>query len=354
MHRIAISILLLIGVNNISFAQNSGTLKGRIVNSKNNEPIPFAGITIWGTSTGTQSDIDGNYIIAGLKPGFVEVRVSVIGFKPFVSAELMVTNAKTVFLDISMEETTVEINEVVVKGSAFRKSEESPVSLRRIGITEIEKAPGANRDISKVIQSFPGVSSSASFRNDVIVRGGGPNENRFYLDGVEIPTINHFSTQGSSGGPLGIINVDFVREVNFYSGAFPADKGNALSSILDFRMVDGNREKLKFKGVVGASDLGLTLDGPLSERTTFIASARRSYLQFLFNVIGLPFLPTYNDFQFKVKTRIDTKNEITVLGIGAIDQFKLNTDIKNPTEDQQYILNSLPVFEQWSYTVGAV
>ena len=354
MYRIAISILLIIGVNNISFAQNNGTLKGRILNSKNNEPVPFANIIIRGTTIGTTSDFEGNYIFTGVKPGFVEVIVSAIGFKPYASTELMVTNAKTVFLDIPLEETTVEIKEVVVKGSAFRKSEESPVSLRRIGITEIEKAPGANRDISKVIQSFPGVSSSASFRNDVIVRGGGPNENRFYLDGVEIPTINHFSTQGSSGGPLGIINVDFVREVNFYSGAFPADKGNALSSILDFRMVDGNREKLKFKGVVGASDLGITLDGPLSERTTFIASARRSYLQFLFNVIGLPFLPTYNDFQFKVKTRIDSKNEITFLGLGAIDQFKLNTDIKNPTEDQQYTLNSLPVFEQWSYTVGAV
>lgn len=336
------------------FAQNNGTLKGRIVNSKNNEPIPFASVTIWGTSTGTQSDVDGNYIIAGLKPGFVELRVSVIGFKPFVAAELMVTNAKTVFLDISLEESSVEIKEVTVKGSAFRRSEESPVSLRRIGITEIEKAPGANRDISKVIQSFPGVSSSASYRNDVIVRGGGPNENRFYLDGIEIPTINHFSTQGSSGGPIGIINVDFVREVNFYSGAFPADKGNALSSILDFRMVDGNREKFKFKGVVGASDLGITLDGPISDRTTFIASVRRSYLKFLFSTIGLPFLPTYNDLQFKVKTRIDEKNEITVLGLGAIDQFKLNTGIKNPTEDQQYLLNSLPIFEQWSYTLGAV
>ena len=335
-------------------AQNNGTIKGRIVNGNNNEPIPFANITLWGTSTGTTSDIDGNYSFTGLKPGFVELRVSVVGFKPFVSPELMVTNAKTVFLDISMEESSVQINEVVVKGSAFRKSEESPVSLRRIGITEIEKAPGANRDISKVIQSFPGVSSSASYRNDVIVRGGGPNENRFYLDGVEIPTINHFSTQGSSGGPIGIINVDFVREVNFYSGAFPADKGNALSSILDFRMVDGNRDRLKAKGVVGASDLGLTLDGPISDRTTFIASVRRSYLKFLFSTIGLPFLPTYNDVQLKVKTRIDEKNEITILGLGAIDQFKLNTGMKNPTEDQQYLLNSLPVFEQWSYTVGAV
>ncbi|SDB81360.1 TonB-dependent receptor [Williamwhitmania taraxaci] len=350
-----ILLLLLVALSTITaLGQNSGIIKGRVYNLKNNEPIPFVNIVIWGTNIGTVSDFEGEFIFTGLQPGFAEVSASSIGFKPYVSPELRVTNAATTNLDIGMEETSIAIQEVTVRGSAFRKSEESPVSLQRIGISEIEKAPGANRDISKVIQSFPGVSSSASFRNDVIVRGGGPNENRFYLDGVEIPTINHFSTQGSSGGPVGIINVDFVREVNFYSGAFPANKGNALSSILDFRLVDGNRDRLKVKGILGASDLGITLDGPISERTTFIVSARRSYLQFLFNIIGLPFLPTYNDLQFKVKTRIDSKNEIVFLGLGALDQFKLNTGIKNPTEDQQFLLKTLPINEQWNYTVGVV
>ena len=106
-----------------------------------------------------------------------------------------------------MNETSVAIEEIVVKASPFRKSEESPVSLRRIGIEQIEKNPGGNRDISKVIQVLPGVASTPAFRNDLIVRGGGPSENRFYLDGVEIPNLNHFATQGASGGPVGILNV---------------------------------------------------------------------------------------------------------------------------------------------------
>ena len=336
------------------FPQNTGTIEGRIFNSKNNEPVPFANIVVWGTSIGSSSDFDGNFKFAGLAPGYIELRVSAVGFEPYVSEAIMVTNARTAFIEIPLEEASVELEGVVVTASPFRKSEESPVSLQRIGIDEIEKNPGGNRDISRVIQSLPGVASTPAYRNDVIVRGGGPGENRFYLDGVEIPNLNHFATQGASGGPVGIINADFIREANFFSGAFPASKGNALSSVLDFRQIDGNSERMKFKGAVGASDLALTLDGPLGDNTTFIFSARRSYLQFLFSAIGLPFLPTYNDFQFKTRTRIDERNEITVIGIGAIDEFSLNTGLENPTPDQRYILSYVPVNTQWNYTNGIV
>ncbi|MBE0652855.1 MAG: TonB-dependent receptor, partial [Bacteroidales bacterium] len=222
-----------------------------------------------------------------------------------------------------------------------------------ISLVEIEKNPGGNRDISKVIQSYPGVASTPSFRNDLIVRGGGASENRFYLDGIEIPNLNHFATQGASGGPVGIINVDFIREVDFYSAAFPANRGNALSSVIEFNQIDGNKERLKFKGSVGASDLALTVDGPIGEKTTYIASLRRSYLQFLFSAIGLPFLPTYNDYQFKIKTRFDERNELSIISIGSLDLNELNLDA-DETEEQRYILGYLPVNEQWTYTIGAV
>lgn len=336
-----------------AFSQN-GTIKGRVFNEKNNEPLPFTNIVIFGTNIGSTSDLDGYFIFTGITPGFVKLAATSVGFESYISEEFQVTNAKTVFIDIPMRETTIQLEQVVVKASPFRKTEESPVSMRTLGIGDIEKNPGANRDISKVIQALPGVASTVSFRNDIIVRGGGPSENRFFLDGMEIPNLNHFATQGSAGGPVGIINVDFIREVDFYSGAFPANRGNTLSSVLEMKQIDGNKERVVFKGSVGASDLSLALNGPLSDRTTFLFSARRSYLQFLFGVIGLPFLPTYNDFQFKVKTRFDQKNELTVLGIGAIDQFRLNTGIKDPTDDQRYVLNYLPVNEQWNYAVGAV
>jgi len=349
-----IIILSLLFLSPFSFGQqNGGVIKGRVLNSKTNEGVPFASVQVWGTTIGAMTDFDGNFTFTGLKPGFTELRASSIGFKPYISEALMVTNNATKNIDILLEETELAIEEVVIKASPFRKKIESPVSARIIGIDEIERNPGGNRDISKVIQSFPGVASTPAFRNDVIVRGGGPNENRFYIDNVEIPYLNHFSTQGASGGPVGIINIDFVRSVDFLSGAFPASKGNALSSILNFSLADGNKEKMKYRATLGASDIGLTLDGPTGEKSSLILSVRRSYLQFLFSALKLPFLPTYTDFQFKYKTRIDDKNELTILGLGAKDDFSLNLKA-NETEFQQYILDYIPVQEQYSYVFGFV
>jgi hypothetical protein len=330
-----------------------GSIRGQVVDAATNEPVPFASVVIWNTTTGAMTDFDGNFTFTGVKPGFVELRISSVGYKPYVTDGVMVTNNNEVNLVIKLESTIVEVGEIIVKPSPFRKSVESPISARIIGIQEIELNPGGNRDISRVIQSFPGVASTPAFRNDVIVRGGGPNENRFFIDNVEIPYLNHFSTQGSSGGPTGIINVDFVRSVDFLSGAFPASRGNALSSVMDFTMIEGNREKRSLRATVGASDLGLTFNGPVGENSSLIVSARRSYLQFLFGAIGLPFLPTYTDFQFKYKVKFDQKNELTVLGIGAKDDFSLNLEA-NETEYQRYILGYIPTQEQYSYTVGAV
>ena len=351
---IIITFLLLLNLSGLQAQdEGRGIIEGRIFNTNNNEPVPFANIVIWGTNIGSVSDIDGRFLFTGIRPGYVELRISSVGFDPYVTEQILVTNATRVFIEIPLVESNVAILEVKVKASPFRKTEESPVSLQRIGIEEIEKNPGGNRDISKVLQSFPGVASTVSYRNDLIVRGGGSNENRFYLDGMEIPNINHFATQGASGGPNGILNIDFIRSVNFYSGAFPADRGNALSSILEFSQIDGNKDKLKIRGSVGATDLALTLDGPLTKKTTFIASARRSYLQYLFSVIGLPFLPTYNDLQFKVKSRLSDKNELTLLGLASYDVLTLNLNA-NETEDQRAILRALPANDQWSYTAGMV
>jgi outer membrane receptor for ferrienterochelin and colicin len=329
-----------------------GSVKGRVFNVKNNEPVIYASVLIWETTKGTVTDGEGKFSMDNVDPGFYKIRVSAVGYKTYFSESFRITKAAGATILVPLEEVNIDLEEVVVKPSFFQKREESPVSLRTIGIDEIEKNPGGNRDISKVIQSYPGVASSSSFRNDIIVRGGGPSENKFFIDGVEIPNLNHFATQGSSGGPVGIINVDFIREVNFYSGAFPASRGNAMSSVLEFSQREAN-EKVKFRGTFGASDLALAIEGPLTKKTTFMASVRRSYLQLLFKAIGLPFLPTYNDFQFKVKTKINPKTELSLIGLGALDHSVLNLNA-NKTEEQRYILGYLPVNDQWNYTLGAV
>ena len=179
------------------FAQKA-SLTGKVVDAVSNEPLPFVNIIVSGTNTGTTTDLDGNFILRGLTPGFIRLEASFIGYKQAISAEIEVSVANASTIEIKMEEQKEQIEEVVVKASPFRKTEESPVSLRTIGIGEIEKSPGANRDISKVIQSFPGVQSTPAFRNDIIIRGGGPSESRFYLDGVEVPvTTGRFRNNGN-------------------------------------------------------------------------------------------------------------------------------------------------------------
>jgi len=337
----------------------SGVIRGKVFNKISNEAVPFANIGIQGTTMGAVADENGNYVISNLSPGLYNLEASFVGFKKLIIYEVQVTNARPAMVDFELEEEARNLEEVVITASnTFVKSEESPLSLRTIGTTEIKRTPGGNRDISRVVRSLPGVASTPSFRNDIIIRGGSPSENTFYLDGIQIPVINHFQTQGSSGGPVGIINVDLLKEVNFYSGAFPANRGNTMSSVFDFSLKEGRSDKWTFNGVVGASDLGVTVEGPVNKKSTLVFSARRSYLQFLFSLFNLPFLPVYNDLQFKYKYKLDSKNQITLLGVGAIDDFSLNLDapdnIDDPAEKEEaeYILNALPVSEQWNYAIG--
>ena len=337
-----------------AFSQNA-SIKGTVINATTNEPIEFAGIQIQGTTLGTISEEDGSFELTNVKPGFVRLVVSFIGFETTVSSEIQVMGNQTSFIDVRMPESTVKLEAVTVRPNYNVKRIESPISVISVGVRDIEKGAGVNRDVSKVLQTLPGVGATDPNRNDLIVRGGGPSENVFYLDGVEIPIINHFATQGASGGVVGVINPDFVEEISFYTGAFPANRTNALSSVMDIRQRDGSQQFIKTSLAIGASDAAATVEGPINDKSTFIVSARQSYLQLLFKLIGLPFLPTYNDFQAKYKLKIDQKNELTILGIGAIDDLVLNTDLEESgTESQKYLLSYLPVYKQWNYTVGAV
>ena len=348
-------LLLALLIMSLSTYAQLGVIKGRVFNAKTNEPIEFATLQIEGTTIGSTSDLDGNFIFTGIKPGFIKLIARSVGFETTLSPEIQVQGNQTSFVDIAVPEAAIVIKEVVVRQNLNVKRIESPISVLSVGVQEIEKSAGANRDVSKVIQLLPGVGATDPNRNDLIVRGGGPSENVFYLDGIEIPVINHFATQGSSGGVVGVINPDFVREINFYTGAYPVNRTNALSSVMEIKQKDGSKDRLHTKLSVGASDAALTLDGPIGKKSTFIVSARQSYLQLLFKLIGLPFLPTYNDFQLKYKYQIDQKNELTFVGIGAIDNMTLNTELeKTGTESQRYLLSYLPIYKQWNYTVGVV
>lgn len=358
MSRFIVILLLIFSAFSGQLFAQTGTIQGQVFNKINNEPLPFVNIIIEGTDLGTTSDLEGNFIIEKIPAGTYNVLVSYIGFQKLILYEVIVTSTKAQTLNIGLQEESINLKEIEISEKPFITIEESPLSIKTISAAEIYRNPGGNRDISKVIQSFPGVAGTVSFRNDIIIRGGAPNENRFYLDGIEVPNINHFATQGSSGGPVGLINVNFIREVDFFTGAFPANRGNSLSAVLEFKQIDGNKDGLAGTFALGSSDIGLTLNGPVGKKSDFIFSVRRSYLQFLFQALKLPFLPTYNDFQFKQNININKKNKITLIGLGAIDDFILNTKVNSGIEDSSliernnYILGNLPINNQWNYTGG--
>ena len=339
--------------------QDLGKIKGKVIDKQTREALPFVNLIIQGTTIGTTTNEQGEFVVKNVPLGYVKITASFVGYNTATSSDYLVTKDKLPFVLFELEASDAQLDEIVVQSSLFRRKAESPVSLQSLGVEEIEKNPGGNRDVLKVIQSFPGVASNPGFRNDIIIRGGATSENKFYVDGIEVPVINHFQTQGASGGPVGIINTDLIRSVDFYSSAFPTNRGNALSSVIEFTQKVGNQKEFEGRGSLGTSDAGLTLQGPLSKNTSVIFSARQSYLKFLFKLIKLPFLPTYNDFQLNIKSKLSEKDELSIFGLAAIDDFELNTGVNEGEDDEQaikrnkFVLANVPIQTQWNYTLGA-
>ena len=348
MKKVFLILWILLGNLHLLLAQ--GILEGTVTDKDTKEPVIGASISIEQLKVGILSDEEGRFLLKNLTPGTYQVSVKSIGYKTEIRYEVLIQGGVNQ-IRFELEASGKELEGVEIVASPFTRTEENPISIKTIGIEQIRSNPGGNFDISKVVQALPGVSGALGFRNDIIVRGGAPNENVYYLDGVETPIINHFSTQGAAGGPVGMINALFIQNVDLQSSAFGSKFDNALSSVLDFKMISGNSEKIQTQIQVGASEAGLVLDGPIGKKTTFLVSARRSYLQFLFKLIELPFLPEYWDFQTKIEHKIDDKSKLTFIGIGSIDNFVLNKP-EDTSPENLYILDNIPDNAQWSYTNG--
>ena len=350
-------VLLLLSIS--VFGQNTGIIQGKVLDRKTQETLIGVSIFVEGTGLGAQSDLDGNFKIENVPTGSYNLKATYIGYEPLTKFNVVVTsgNANNLSLEMEAGATALEGVEIVVNRSISVASTETPNSIQKLSVEEIKNNPGGNFDISRVISVLPGVGGTAGsvggFRNDLLIRGGGPNENVFYLDGIEIPVINHFATQGASGGPTGILNVSFIEDATLSSSSFNARYDNALSSVLQFKQRDGNPDRLSGNFRLSGTEAAATLEGPLSKdgKTTFLASARRSYLQFLFSLLDLPIRPNYWDFQYKVTRQIDKKTTISAIGIGAIDDFSFGVP-KESSPEKEYILRSNPLINQWNYTIG--
>lgn len=338
-------------------AQKTGVIRGNIKNKETQETIVGATVVIEGSSLGASADLDGNYRIANVPVGSYSIKASIVGFEPVTKFNVSVTSGNDQVVNFELSETGKELKEFEVTFDKNRSASAvdmvTPLSVQSLTTEEIRSNPGGNFDISKVIQVLPGVAgaASASFRNDIIIRGGAPNENVFYLDGIEIPVINHFQTQGSSGGPAGMLNVSFIEDVKLSSSAFDARYDNALASVFQFKQREGNPDRHSGNLRLSSTEFATTLEGPLGKKTNYLVSGRRSYLQLLFEAIDLPIRPNYWDFQYKVTHKINAKTTLTALGVGAIDEFSFAAP-RESTPDKTFILNSTPSINQWNYTTG--
>ncbi|WP_324671260.1 TonB-dependent receptor [Hymenobacter sp. GOD-10R] len=339
-------------------AQNTGILSGTVRDRATQQLLPGVTVALEGGSLGTATDEEGRFRLTNIPTGSYNVRVSFIGYEPLLRSNVVITsgNANIITFDLLPAARTLGEVQVTANRAIRVATPETPLSVQRLNVEEIKSNPGGNFDISRVIQVLPGVggggtSGTAGFRNDIIIRGGAPNENVYYLDGIEVPVINHFQTQGSAGGPTGMLNVSFIEDATLSSSAFEARYDNALSSVLQFRQRDGNPDRVQGNVRLSGTEVAGTLEGPLAKNTTFLASVRRSYLQVLFKAIDLPIRPDYWDAQFKITTKLSSKTTLTALGLGAIDHFEVAVPRKT-TPDKEYVLLNTPAIDQWNYTVG--
>ncbi|MFD0762210.1 carboxypeptidase-like regulatory domain-containing protein [Lutibacter aestuarii] len=338
-------------------AQVFGELTG-YVKDEMGTPLFGASVYLENTQIGITTNEDGFFILKGIEPDSYNLTASYLGFQPQTKFNIIVKSKGNQQYNFFLTVASEKLQEIVITNRKISRPKETPLSTQTLSANEIATYPGGNNDVVNVAQSLPGVSPSVGgFRNDLIIRGGAPNETVYYLDGMEIPNINHFSTQGSSGGPVGMLNVAFIDDVTLSSSSFGAQYDNPLSGVLQFKQRKGNNRKFNGNFRLGASETALTLEGPLfknnakESKTSFIVSARRSYLKFLFELIGLPIRPDYWDYQYKIAHKVDDYNEISVLGIGSVDDFSIEAS-KEYDEEQQATLEQVPIIEQQTNTMG--
>ncbi len=329
------------------------------VKDKADLPLIGASVYLENTTNGATTDENGYYKIVNVIPDTYNLVVSYLGYDSQTRYSIEVKSVGNQLYNFMLIEQSQNLSEVLVSNqNKLTRPRETPLSAQTFSAVEIATYPGGNNDVVRVAQSLPGISPSpGGFRNDLIIRGGAPNESVYYLDGVEIPNINHFSTQGSSGGPVGILNVSFIDNVNLATSAFGSQYDNPLSGVLQFEQREGNNIKHNTNFRLSASEAALTHEGPLfkgknkESKTSYIISARRSYLQFLFKLIGLPIRPDYWDYQYKITHKIDQYNTVNLIGLGSIDDFAIDAS-GTIDENEQSSIDQTPFIEQRTNTIG--
>ncbi len=321
MKRIVVSLFILCSRILLSQPQYTGTIVGTALDQATHSPLVGANIIIVNTTLGAVTDPDGKFVVKNIPVGNYSVQFRMLGYSAVTKTDIIIRSQRTTTVNCEMTEQSLEGEQVVVTAGYFRQNDVQPVSITSLSAEEIRRAPGSGGDISRVIMGLPSLAKVNDQSNSLIVRGGSPLENAFFLDGIEIQNINHFPTQGATGGPIGMVNIDLIDEVNFAAGGFSASYGDKLSSVLQMSMREGNRENFEGQLDLNVMGFGGVAEGPLGEHGSFLLSVRRSYLDYvvkMFN-IGTTAAPKYGDVQGKVIYELSPKHKLSVVFLGGDD-----------------------------------
>ncbi|MCB0262551.1 MAG: TonB-dependent receptor [Calditrichaeota bacterium] len=308
-----------------AIAQNrtpGGNIKGTVTDRETHAALVGANVLLTGTGNGASTDADGNFVILDVPAGNYTLQFSYLGYEPFAQTDVIVKPGRSTFVDASLKISAVSAAEVTVSGGYFSQNDNQPVSSTGFSAEEIRRAPGSAGDVSRILMSLPAVAKVNDQSNSLIVRGGSPTENAFFVDNIEIPNINHFPTQGSSGGPIGLLNVDFIESVNFAAGGFSAAHGNRLSSVMEIEFREGNRDGLEAQLDLNFAGFGGIAEGPLpGNRGSWLLSVRRSFLDLLVDALdaGTDIAPRYGDVQGKLVFDINPSHQLQLLSITGDD-----------------------------------
>lgn len=344
-----LTIIILLFSAITTFTQElTGSMYGKVIDKTSNEPLIGANIIILGTDLGAATNAQGEFVINNIPPNTYQVRASVIGYNSITKTDISVMPGRPAIVNFELTVTTIELEGVVVQSDYFTRNPIEVGSIKGFSNEEIRRSAGGFEDVVRAVSILPGVAQADPGRNDLIVRGGGPSENLYLIDGIPVQNINHFGTQGATGGPLSYINLDFVDATTFSTGGFSVLNGDKLSSVLTIDFREGRKDKIGGKGTISATQFGLDLEGPVTQNSTFIFSARRSYLDFIFKAADFSFVPEYYDGFAKYDWKIDNKNSISFLLISAFDNVKYFND----TEDQRYDNSRILGSDQTQYATG--
>ena len=338
MQRIIFLFIYLLLTSPALAQDKTGNLSGKVVDSSTKEPLIGVNIVIQNTSYGTASDIDGNFKLTGLPPGTYNVSFQYIGYMSFIQTDVVVRSGRTTTLNAGLQFTILETEGVTVTADYYQKNETELTSVAGFSTEEIRRSPGAGQEITRVLNALPGVASRGETSQDLFVRGGSPLENGFYIDQIFIPNASHFTTgDGSSFGPIGLINTDFVDQVDFYSGGFSAAYGDRLSSISMVSYREGNQDRTT--GEVGINFAGGTviLEGPFAGgKGSYFVSGRRSYLDLIADAINAGGAPAFGDIQGKFTYRFDNNHTLSLLNLFGSSQFVQTAEDAEEDGDNEF------------------